>query len=645
MLLASRGFLRHFIILYATLLVFVMVGGGMYLAMSNASQRAAIEVREAARVNREAQILSSMLAARAADAAFLAARITDELDAKYVSSHARIVSLLRSFAEIKSGYLQVRYLDAQGRESVRLDNTPEGPRLAPDDQLQDKSQTAYFQKWTLLSPGSVAVSRFDLNVERGEVEIPFRPVLRFSSPVLGADGRFAGLVVLNLNGEVIRARLQQAAVAALGRPLLVNGDGYWLLGPTPEQEWGFQLGERREMTVESAWPGAWGPIHSQERGQFFLDGALYTFDAVRADSAVGIKSTAVMIPEEGWKIVARVPPELLAPPLNTIFIVMTAGLVLLFGGLSWLWAASRARRDSIQAELADSEAKFRAMSEASQDALVMTDDQGRVAFWNRAAERMFGVSRQDMEGRPLHDVVAPPGELDKARAGLREFQRTGGGAVINAINEHEAHRADGTSFPVELSVAAFRREDRWWAVGAARDISERKRAEEALRELAATDGLTGLLNRRRFMEMGEAEIERTKRTGRPLSLIMFDVDHFKKVNDTRGHDVGDVVLVSLALTAKDALRAVDVLGRLGGEEFAAILPETGLEEALTVAERLRRAVADMGLAPNGEPLPVTISLGVVLGRGAGETLDDLLKRADTALYRAKSAGRNRVEQG
>lgn len=641
---ASRGFLRHFIILYAALLVFVMVGGGMYLAMSNASQREAIEAREAARVNREAQILSSVLAARAADAAFLAARITDELDAKDVSRHERIESLLSSFAEIKSGYVQVRFLDAQGRESVRVDNTPEGPRLAPDDQLQDKSHTAYFQKGTLLSSGSVAVSRFDLNVERGKVEIPFRPVLRFSSPVRRADGRFAGLVVLNLSGEVIHARLRQAAVAALGRPLLVNGDGYWLLGPAPEMEWGFQLDERRDMTVESAWPGAWGPLHSQKGGQFFLDGALYTFDTVQTDGGIGVKTTAVMVPEEGWKIVARVPPELLAPPLNTIFIVLTAALVLLFGILSWLWAASRARRDSIQAELADSEAKFRAMSEASQDALVMTDDLGRVAFWNRAAERMFGVTRQDMEGRPLHDVVAPPGELDKARVGLRDFKQTGGGAVINEIGEYVARRGDGGLFPVELSVAAFRREDRWWAVGAARDISERKRAEEALRELATTDGLTGLLNRRRFMEMGEAEIERTKRTGRPVSLIMFDVDHFKKVNDTRGHDVGDVVLVALARAATGALRAVDVLGRLGGEEFAAILPETGLEEAAAVAERLRRAVADMGLAPNGEPQPVTISLGVVLGLGA-ETLDDLLKRADTALYRAKSAGRDRVERG
>jgi len=639
-----RSLFRHFMILYASLLVFVIAGGGMYLGMSNASQREAIKAREAARVNREAQIMSAILAARSGDAAFLAARITDELDS-HVSSHVRIASLLRSFAEIKSGYVQVRFLDVQGRESVRVENTPEGTRLIQDDQLQDKSHTTYFLKGTLLSSGSVSVSRFDLNVERGEVEIPFRPVLRFSSPVLGPDERFAGIVVLNLRGEVIRERLRQADAAALGRPLLANEDGYWLLGPTPEMEWGFQLGERREMTVEAAWPGAWERIRSQRQGQFLLDDALYTFDTIQADSAIGVRTTAVMVPEEGWKIVARVPKERLVPPLTATFMLMTAGLAVLLGVLSWQWAASRAKREMIQAELADSEARFRAMSEASQDALVMTDDQGRVAFWNRAAEGMFGVLRQDMEGRFLHDVVAPPEERSKAQAGLREFSQTGDGPVVNGVNEHVARRADGSLFPVELSVAAFRRDDRWWAVGSARDISERKRAEEALRQQATTDGLTGLLNRRRFMEMGEAEIERTKRTGRPMSLVMFDVDHFKKVNDTRGHDAGDMVLVSLARTAKDALRAVDILGRLGGEEFAAILPETGLEEAAAVAERLRRAVSGMGLAPKGEPLAVTISLGAVQVREPGKSLDSLLKRADEALYRAKSSGRDRVERG
>lgn len=179
-------------------------------------------------------------------------------------------------------------------------------------------------------------------------------------------------------------------------------------------------------------------------------------------------------------------------------------------------------------------------------------------------------------------------------------------------------------------------------MGTVRDVTERKRAEALLLELATTDGLTGLANRRHFMERGAAELGRSRRTGQQVSCIMFDVDHFKKVNDTFGHDAGDAVLKALAKTARETLRGIDVLGRLGGEEFAALLPETGLEAALQAAERLRVAVADMGLVHGGAPLAVTMSLGVAQAAGAEETLDSLLKRADEALYEAKQSGRNRV---
>jgi len=292
--------------------------------------------------------------------------------------------------------------------------------------------------------------------------------------------------------------------------------------------------------------------------------------------------------------------------------------------------------------LAESEEKVRAMSEASQDGMVMIDDQGRVAFWNRAAERIFGHSRQEMLGQKLHSVVAMEEDAGKAREGFPDFSRTGAGAVVGVLTERNARRKDGSIFPAELSVAAFRLQDRWWAVGTVRDITERKRAEELLLELATTDGLTGLTNRRHFLERGRAELERARRTGHPVSCIMFDVDHFKKVNDTYGHDAGDAVLKTLARTARETLRGMDVLGRIGGEEFAAILPETDLEAALHAAERLRLAVASMNVEHDGRPLPVTVSLGVALSSGPDESLDDLLRRADQALYRAKQGGRNRV---
>jgi len=637
--------LRHFAVLYLPLCLVVLAGGWAYLHFSANAALEAVKARESARVNREAQVMMTAFAARAADAAFLAARISDELGQDGAADPERIARLLKSFADVKRAFLQVRFLNAAGQEVVRINRDPGGPVRVSDDLLQDKSKTAYFKDGATLPMGHVAVSRFDLNVERGEIEAPLTPVVRFESPVQGPGGAFAGLVVLNLDGQVPLDRLRQAAVAALGRPLLANSQGYWLLGPDADQEWGFQIASRSNQTLEAAWPGVWKIIAAGERGQFVHDGALYTFDTVNAESQGGMQSAVDLHAAENWKIVARVSPGRLTPPQATTFSVMTGGLLALFAALSWLWASGRTRRDMIQAELAESAEQFRAMSEATQDALVMTDDAGLVVFLNDAAERMFALSRHEIVGRMLHEFVTRPGELGKAREGLPGFAKTGQGAVINALHEYEACRGDGTVFPVELSVAAFRRAGRWWAVGTARDISERKRAEEALRQLAATDGLTGLFNRRRFLEMGTAELERARRFGHPVSLIMFDVDHFKKVNDTRGHDAGDAVLVALARTARDALRGVDILGRLGGEEFAVVLPETGIDAAVEVAGRLRLAVAGMDVVLGGAPLPVTISLGVVQGRAPGENLDEFLKRADEAMYRAKTSGRNRVERG
>ena len=133
-------------------------------------------------------------------------------------------------------------------------------------------------------------------------------------------------------------------------------------------------------------------------------------------------------------------------------------------------------------------------------------------------------------------------------------------------------------------------------------------------------------------------------TGKPVSVMLFDVDHFKAVNDTHGHGVGDDVLVKLAQVASDNLRSVDLVARLGGEEFVVVMPESNAPTALQVAERLCAQVAESSIdLPDGTPLSVTVSIGVATSQSADEMADDLLDRADGALYAAKNEGRNRVK--
>ena len=169
---------------------------------------------------------------------------------------------------------------------------------------------------------------------------------------------------------------------------------------------------------------------------------------------------------------------------------------------------------------------------------------------------------------------------------------------------------------------------------------ERRNAE--LEAMAATDALTGLANRRRFAERAEEEIRRARRYGATLSLVVGDIDHFKAINDGWGHDAGDEALCQVATLWRRELREPDLLARLGGEEFVALLPETDPAGAQVVAERIRAAIAGTALTLNGPTaLAVTISLGVA-GLRAGETLTDLMRRADQAMYQAKHAGRNAV---
>ena len=167
--------------------------------------------------------------------------------------------------------------------------------------------------------------------------------------------------------------------------------------------------------------------------------------------------------------------------------------------------------------------------------------------------------------------------------------------------------------------------------------------QENLEQLARHDSLTGLLNRRYFFDLAEQELARALRHDRPLSLLMIDIDLFKQVNDTYGHAVGDKTLQKLSQIFSEIVREIDIVCRMGGEEFAILLPETGKEEAIEVAERLRLSVEKTEIPmEHGLPLHFTISIGVASLKKQSDNIDTLLSRADNALYEAKRTGRNRV---
>jgi diguanylate cyclase (GGDEF)-like protein len=174
-------------------------------------------------------------------------------------------------------------------------------------------------------------------------------------------------------------------------------------------------------------------------------------------------------------------------------------------------------------------------------------------------------------------------------------------------------------------------------------VTENSRLVQRLKHLAGHDGLTELFNHRQTREQLQREFERVSRYAGSLSLLMIDIDHFKAVNDRHGHPAGDVVLREVARVVSEAVRAVDIVGRYGGEEFVAILPQTDVEEARLLAERLRKAVEALAVPVGSASVHVTISTGIASYPAPNvDTSDELIREADRALYRAKQDGRNRV---
>lgn len=278
---------------------------------------------------------------------------------------------------------------------------------------------------------------------------------------------------------------------------------------------------------------------------------------------------------------------------------------------------------------------------AADNGIVITDTDGHIEWANPAMLRLTGYDLEEAVGRKtsmLKSGVHDAAFYEKLWRTILSGE-VWHGDVVN-------RRKDGTLYNEEMTITPVM-DDKGVIhhfIAVKQDISERKLLEEELHQLATTDPLTGVANRRHFLKRVSEELKRLKRYGGSCALIMLDLDHFKRINDTRGHATGDSVLCHFTTLVQDHLRGSDLLGRLGGEEFAVCLAGTALEGAMGFAERVRRHAEGEPAASDRGHVAYTVSMGVTLIDPLDASPDDALARADEALYRAKEGGRNRVEQ-
>lgn len=278
-------------------------------------------------------------------------------------------------------------------------------------------------------------------------------------------------------------------------------------------------------------------------------------------------------------------------------------------------------------------------------ALLTLDDRGRARDWNPGVERVTGRDADATVGQS-YAVFYPEDALDDTGAvdRLHEADRSGW-----SLDEGWRQRADGGRFWGSCLIAPLHAHDEVLPEERAyslviRDVSDRREATEALRRAVACDHLTGLVNRRALFEACELELQRWRRAPRPLSLLLIDADNFKRINDDFGHATGDAVLRHLAAGLLATFRAMDVVARLGGEEFVVLLPGCDEEAATAVAQRLCDSIATQAVLVEGAAMRYTVSVGVATMDAAVDGVDALIERADRAMYTAKAAGRNQVHR-
>lgn len=278
--------------------------------------------------------------------------------------------------------------------------------------------------------------------------------------------------------------------------------------------------------------------------------------------------------------------------------------------------------------------------ETVEHGVVITDVNANIEWANKAFETLTGFSRHEAIGMRPNELVKSGKQDPTFYQNLWDTILSGNtwrGEIVNRRKNGELYDEELVISPVKDQQGCIRH-----FVGVKQDVSERKRIQTELWELATTDGLTGFLNRRHFMARLENEFARVQRNNHRVAVLMLDLDHFKQINDGYGHPTGDAMLQHFAGIIRAELRKIDVVGRIGGEEFAIFMPETDAEPAIIIAERLRHVLADTPLVIDKHTISITVSIGIALMHADSGTADCVLTKADKALYTAKENGRNSV---
>ncbi|WP_180126675.1 EAL domain-containing protein [Rhodoferax sp. BLA1] len=534
---------------------------------------------------------------------------------------------LKLMAETLTGMSPLLITDARGRVTH-----------ASMDSLVgfDASRRAYFQ--TALRQRSQGV----LHVSAPFVSSLGRPSMALVRDIQQADGQFGGVVVAVVESTFSAVLLESVRFTPDTQIALIHGDGQ-LFVSAPDT-----LGRGQ---VNWAQPGSFFNQHKSH-------GWAFSAFTGTTDASGEIRQLAFRMVEPSPLAMDKALVVMVSRDVSAIYANWRRETSLLagaFGGVSLavllaLYIHQRRQRVfnkvAHQREMAlrDSDARLQSIFEATPDALLISDEHGRITMVNQQVTPLLGYAMAELLGKPIEDLVPMPSRAahQRLREGFGATTHTPARAVRKTI---KALRKDGSECHVEVSLSRIETNKGLFFASALRDISERQAADEKIRKLAFYDQLTGLPNRTLLLDRLKQVIAASHRQGTLGAMLFIDLDHFKTLNDTLGHDVGDLQLQQAAGRVLGCVRDSDTVARVGGDEFAVILAGLGQSEVEAVKDI--ELVSAKILAVLSLPYQLgevthtgSASIGATVFLGQAASIDDLMRQADLAMYRAKDMGRN-----
>lgn len=517
-------------------------------------------------------------------------------------------------------YSDFIYIDNTGFEKLRLSFNGQKINRVNEIELKDNNNADIFKYAQTLKPDSIGAFGIYLTKNNNQQVLePIQPNFNLVAPIEN-NGRRLGYFITNLSLKNIFSQLQPKLTQNLNSRL-INQDGYILLSNDDKEIFGHQIDSRTHFNLTKMQPNLWNYMQNQESGSFFDGKQWHTFQKLRHNLTGISQNTYFLISTNNQKLIQS--NEYAVARLSEQAILL-AILISGIAGVFTLWNILH-KNNSLENKI--TKAAMNSMS-----ALIITNKENKIIKINDEFTKLFNYS--------LHDVINQTPAILSSKQHSHDFYESMWDYLnTNKVWEGEIinRKKDGTICTLILRIQPILDDDYTiqYYVGSFVDITNRKALEMKLRTLSEKDALTNLWNRRKFDRLLHDEVLLVCRYPEQSSscLAIFDIDNFKTINDTLGHDRGDLVLKQVASILNNKSRITDSVARIGGEEFAIILPHTDIDKAHIVLDRLREHIA------NHPQSKATISGGITY---ISDDVSATYKRADSALYQSKQQGKNQI---